>query len=148
MKKMMKISIIYAILAMIAGVFFREFTKFNNYEGITTLAKMHTHLFILGMIMFLIIALFCTQIDLVKEKKFKVFLITYNIGVSIMIIMMLVRGIFQVKGITPSIVVNATISGFSGIGHTLTGIGILILLFTILKVISKKEKEKEIKETN
>ena len=45
----------YAILAMIGGVFFREFTKFFSFDGATTLAFVHTHYFALGMIMFLLL---------------------------------------------------------------------------------------------
>ena len=34
---------IYFILAIAAGVFYREFTKFNGYEGNTALSAVHTH---------------------------------------------------------------------------------------------------------
>ena len=43
MKKDANSALIYAILAMVGGVFFREFTKFNGFEGATTLAFVHTH---------------------------------------------------------------------------------------------------------
>mgnify|MGYP000689074351 CR=1 FL=1 len=33
MKKYANSALIYAILAMVGGVFFREFTKFNGFEG-------------------------------------------------------------------------------------------------------------------
>ena len=39
MKKYANSALIYAILAMVGGVFFREFTKFNGFEGATTLAS-------------------------------------------------------------------------------------------------------------
>ena len=48
---------IYFILAAAAGVFYREFTKFNGYTGETALSYVHTHLFVLGMFAFLVIAL-------------------------------------------------------------------------------------------
>lgn len=35
MKKTINLSILYAILAMSGGVFFREFTKFNHFDGVT-----------------------------------------------------------------------------------------------------------------
>ena len=56
MKKYLNISLIYAIAAMVGGVFYREFTKWNGFTGVTALGKVHTHLFLLGMLMFLIIA--------------------------------------------------------------------------------------------
>ena len=39
MKKYLCISLIYAVLAMIGGVFYREFTKFNNFTGELHLEK-------------------------------------------------------------------------------------------------------------
>lgn len=50
MKKYINISMIYAIAAMVGGVFYREFAKFNNYKGVTVIGKVHTHLFLLGML--------------------------------------------------------------------------------------------------
>ena len=43
MKKFINISLIYAIAAMAGGVFYREFTKFNNFTGVTALGKVHAH---------------------------------------------------------------------------------------------------------
>ena len=57
MKKYLNISMIYAIAAMAGGVFYREFTKYNGYTGVTALGKVHTHLFMLGMLVFLVVAL-------------------------------------------------------------------------------------------
>ena len=45
MKKILNTSMIYFILAAAAGVFYREFTKFNGYTGETALSYVHTHLF-------------------------------------------------------------------------------------------------------
>lgn len=50
MKKYLNISLIYAVAAMAGGVFYREFTKYNAYTGVTALGKVHTHLFMLGML--------------------------------------------------------------------------------------------------
>ena len=47
MKKYLNISLICAIAAMLGGVFYREFTKFNSFSGVTALGKVHTHLFLL-----------------------------------------------------------------------------------------------------
>lgn len=85
MKKCLKISFVYAVAAMAGGVFFREFTKYNNFSGVTALGKVHTHLFILGTLIFLISALFCAHFKSLSEQKlFKAFLCVYNIGVPVM----------------------------------------------------------------
>ncbi len=45
MKRYINYSIVYAVLAMIGGVFYREFTKMNDYTAWTTLSVVHTHYF-------------------------------------------------------------------------------------------------------
>ena len=74
MKKYLNISLIYAILAMAGGVFYREFTKFNEFTEATILGKVHTHFFLLGMVVFWITALFAAQKNLEEIKTFKVFM--------------------------------------------------------------------------
>ena len=42
----MNSALLYAILAMAGGVFYREFTKFNGFTARTTLSVVHTHYFL------------------------------------------------------------------------------------------------------
>ncbi len=138
MKKYLKLSFIYAIAAMAMGVFFREFTKFNGFEGTTALGKVHTHLFLLGMFVFLITALFVGRLnDLEGLKTFRAFNIVYNIGVPLTAVMMTVRGITQVLGTELSKGASAAISGIAGIGHIITGTGIILLLLSLMKAARK-----------
>lgn len=134
MKKYLNIALIYAVAAMAGGVFYREFTKFNNYTGVTALGKVHTHLFLLGMLVFLVVALYGAHNDLQKIKMFRGFLWTYNIGVPLTSVMLLVRGVTQVLGMNLSSAASASISGIAGIGHILTGIGIILLLLSLKKL--------------
>ncbi len=138
MKKYLNFSLGYAIAAMAGGVFYREFTKWNGFTGVTALGKVHTHLFLLGMVLFLLVALFAEHHDLEKQKTFRVFLCLYNIGVPLTALMMLVRGIPQVLNLTLSAGADAAISGIAGIGHIFVGIG-LILLLVSLKRIAENE---------
>lgn len=134
MKKYLNISLICAIAAMLGGVFYREFTKFNSFSGVTALGKVHTHLFLLGMLVFLVIALFAAYNDLKQIKSFRAFMWTYNIGVSLTAAMLVVRGIPQVLGLTISKAADASISGIAGIGHIFTGVGIILLLLSLKKL--------------
>lgn len=133
MKKTINTSLIYAIAAMAGGVFFREFTKFNGYSGVTALGKVHTHLFLLGMVVFLLAALFETRAPLREQKAYRVFWKVYNIGVPLTALMMVTRGITQVLGLTLSNGMDAAISGLSGIGHILTGLGLILFLVALRK---------------
>lgn len=133
MKRYMNLALIYAIAAMAGGVFYREFTKYNGFTETTVLGKVHTHLFLLGMIVFLLVALFQEHMDLMQQKTFRTFMVVYNIGVPLTVTMMLIRGIVQVLGVELSKGADASISGIAGIGHILTGAGIVLLLLALRK---------------
>lgn len=134
MKKYFNLAIIYAILAMISGVFYREFTKLLDFEGTTTLAFTHIHFFVLGTIMFLILALFSMHTDLEKIKGMRNAIILYNIGLPLMVFMFYVRGILQVMGYDLSAAMNASLSGVAGISHIILGVAIVWILMCLKKV--------------
>ena len=138
MKKYINISLVYAVAAMAGGVFYREFTKFNQFTGVTALGKVHTHLFLLGMVVFLLVALFADRLALEKQKSFSTFMTVYNIGVPLTSVMLLVRGITQVLGLSLSKGTSAAISGIAGIGHILTGVGIVLLLLALRKADERR----------
>lgn len=100
----------------------------------TALGKVHTHLFLLGMLVFLVVALYAAHNNLGKNKTFRVFLWTYNIGVPLTAVMLLVRGVTQVLELSLSSGASAAISGIAGIGHILTGVGIITLLVSLRKL--------------
>jgi len=136
MKKYLNISFYYAIAAMAGGVFYREFTKWNGFTGVTALGKVHAHLFLLGMFVFLFVALFSRSLELSGQKSFRVFLRLYNIGVPLTAVMLLVRGIIQVLAVPLSVGADAAVSGLAGIGHLMTGAGIVLLLISLRKAVT------------
>ena len=138
MKKYFNIAFIYAIAAIASGVFYREFTKFNGFTGKTTLSITHLHLFVLGTIMFLLIALLVERTKLEDQKSFKTFMKLYNIGLPFMIVMFYVRGIIQVLGTELSKGANASISGIAGIAHIIMTIAIVMFFITLRKIDIKK----------
>lgn len=137
MKKYVNVSFVYAIFALICGVFYREFTKLNGFTGKTTLGVMHVHLFVLGTILFLIIGLYSIMTNIETQKEFKRFFTLYNISLPFMVIMFMVRGIVQVLGMEVSTGINAAISGIAGISHILMMVSI-VFLFLALKKCRKK----------
>ena len=134
MKKYLNLSLAYAIAAMVGGVFYREFTKWNKFTGATALGKVHVHLFLLGMVMFLLVALFAAHSKLAEQKQFRAFMAIYNPGVVLMTVMLVVRGTVEVLGIALSTGASAAISGIAGIGHILVGSGIILLLLALKKI--------------
>lgn len=137
MKKYLNLSLVYAVAAMAGGVFYREFTKLNGFTGATALGKVHPHLFLLGMMVFLLVALFAQRMTLQGSKAFRTFMVTYNLGVALTAVMMLVRGVTEVLGVALSRGADAAISGVAGIGHILTGVGIVALLLALKKAAAE-----------
>ena len=132
MKKYINTAFIYAIAAIACGVFYREFTKFNMFEGKTTLAFTHLHFFALGTLVFLLVAVFSEITDVTQQKAFKPFFILYNIGLPFMVVMLFVRGIPQVLQIELSKGISSAISGIAGIAHIIMAVAV-VLLFTALR---------------
>lgn len=137
MKKTVNYAFYYAIAAMIGGVFYREFTKFSDFEGRTTLAFVHTHLFMLGMFMFLIVTVLLSRFALQESKKYKLFLMFYHLGLCVTTIMLVVRGFLQVNMIHLSSGMDAMISGIAGLGHISLGIGIISLFLALKETVKE-----------
>lgn len=141
MKKLINLAFIYGMTAIAFGVFYREFTKILGFTGRTTLAFTHLHLMVMGSLFFLIISLFALHTNLMEQKRFKTFLVCYNIGLPFMVAMLTVRGVLQVLGTPLSKGLSAAISGISGIAHTIVTVA-LVMLFLSLRNISLKEHAK------
>ena len=125
MKKYINTSIIYALLAMVAGVFYREVTKFMNFQGVTILAKVHSHLFVLGMVFFLIIYLLSLGLNYKSIKIIDKFLMAYNVGLIITVLMMEIRGVGEVLQVNTSGTHMYMISGLAGFGHMILGLSLI-----------------------
>lgn len=137
LKRYINTSLLYAILAMIGGVFYREFTKFNGFSGKTALGVVHTHYFMLGMVFFLLLLLLEKNFSFTGAAAARA-LIFYHIGLNLTAVMFLVRGISQVLDVALSSGMNAAISGIAGIGHILLGVSLVLLLVQIKHSIVSK----------
>lgn len=135
MKRYMNSALLYAILAMIGGVFYREFTKFNGFTAKTTLSVVHTHYFLLGMVFFLLLLVLEKNLSFTGTKTGRV-LLTYHIGLNLTAVMLVVRGVTQVMGAGLSRGADAAISGIAGIGHILLGVSLVLLLLQIRRGVS------------
>ena len=132
-RRYLNTALLYAVIAMIFGVFYREFTKFQGFTEKTNLSLMHTHYFLLGMFFFLILMLIEKSIPFSRQKNTRKVVMTYQIGLNITAIGLFLRGMSQVLETELSKAMNASISGIAGIGHILMGISLIILLLTIRK---------------
>lgn len=136
MKKLINTAFMYTILALVSGVFYREFTRSLEFSDRTTLSVMHVHLFVLGSLVFLLLTLFEKEFKITKNKSFNKFFIVYNVGLIFMIAMFVWRGIDQVLGLNG----GAMISGIAGISHIIFSIGIIMMFIVIRKEVLKSQK--------
>lgn len=135
MKRYMNTALIYAIFAMIGGVFYREFTKWNGFTAKTTLSAVHTHYFIMGMMVFLLLVLLEKSFSFTSARTGRV-LAVYHTGLNVTVVMMMVRGVAQVLETPLSSGMDAAISGIAGIGHILLGVSLVLLLLQVRRSIA------------
>ncbi len=134
MKRYMNTALLYAVLAMAGGVFYREFTKFNSFAGKTTLGVVHTHYFLLGMVFFLLLLVLEKNFSFTAASTARV-LTVYHVGLNLTAVMFVVRGVTQVLGTPLSSGASAAISGIAGIGHILLGVSLVLLLVQIRRSV-------------
>ena len=134
MKRYINVALLYAIFAMVGGVFYREFTKLNGFTGKTTLAVVHTHYFLLGMVFFLLLLLLEKNFTFTGAKTGRI-LVVYHIGLNLTAVMFVVRGVTQVMVPALSSGMSAAISGMAVIWHILLGISMVSLLIQIRRSV-------------
>ena len=132
MKRYANASLLYALIAMAGGVFYREFTKFSGFTGKKALSVVHTHYFLLGMVFFLLLLLLEKSFAFSGEKTGCV-LALYHVGLNVTGAALLVRGVAQVLALPLSRAMDASLSGVAGIGHLLLGVSMVLLLLRIRK---------------
>ena len=137
MKRYMNTALVYAVLAMAGGVFYRDFTKFVGFTGETTLSVVHTHYFMLGMALFLLLLLLEKSFSFTTARTGRV-LIVYHVGLNLTAVMFLVRGVAQALGTALSSGMDAAISGVAGIGHILLGVSLVLLLLQVKRALPSK----------
>lgn len=138
MKKTLKKAIIFTIIGLVLGVYFREFTKWNGFVedgaliGPTSLSFMHTHMLTLGTVMTLLFGTILNQQGLGLQPLGKRW-VFYEIGVYLTVLMMFIRGNIQVLNINLSNALDASISGLAGLSHIILGVSFILILLKLYK---------------
>ena len=83
MKKLFYAAFAYMLVGVASGLFYREFTKANDFPAgeFTQLGLAHTHLLTLGFIVLLIVLALEKLFGLSRSKLFGWFFWVYNAGV-------------------------------------------------------------------
>ncbi|WP_052459791.1 DUF2871 family protein [Tessaracoccus massiliensis] len=122
-------------LGLLSGLYWREFTKLNEFTGETMLSTAHTHALALGALVFLA-ALALAKVFPLAEKSGKLFALLYNIGMAFTFGAMVVKGTLQV--LEAPIATSAMWPGFAGLGHMLIS-GTFVYFFIILRRAMKAD---------
>lgn len=130
MKKFLNLSTFYLVLGLALGVFYREFTKFNGFEGQTVLGTAHTHTLVLGFLFFLVLMLLEKNFEISKIKNMNIFVIAYNISLIYMLGTVVARGVMQVLGTD-----FAGLSHIAGLAHAMLGISLVWFVILLRKVV-------------
>lgn len=133
MKRLFNLSFFYLILGLALGVFFREFTKLNDFSGATTLNVAHTHTLVLGFIFFLVIVILEKVFTISNIKYFNIWLITYNIGLLSLISTLVARGVLEI--------LNKDFAGLphiAGTSHAILGLSLIWFMIILKKSIFTK----------
>ncbi|MGO3147428.1 MAG: DUF2871 domain-containing protein [Leucobacter sp.] len=134
MKQLLNASFLYMLLGVLAGLFYREFTKAQDFpEGqFTQLGLAHTHLLTLGLIVLLIVLALEKVFTISRSRKlFAWFFWLYNAGVIITSGMLIWHGSLTVLGKESS----AMISGIAGIGHILITAGMIVFFIALRRAV-------------
>lgn len=136
MKSLYRSAIFYLVMGLGAGLFYREFTRANEFpEGqFTQLGVAHTHLLALGFMMFLIFLVVEKVFAVSRNKKlFNSFFLFYNVGVVLTVGMLIWHGSLTVLGEEST----AMIAGIAGIGHILITIGLVLFVVALGRALNE-----------
>ncbi|WP_066892098.1 DUF2871 domain-containing protein [Clostridium nigeriense] len=132
MKKYFNLATFYLILGLVMGVFYREFTKINGFEGQTVLSVVHTHAITLGFVFFILVLLLEKNFNISKNKGIKGWGILYNVSLVYVLATFTARGILQVLGKD-----FAGLSHIAGLGHALLGVALIWFVVIVNKAIKE-----------
>lgn len=133
-KKLFYAAFAYMLLGVGSGLFYREFTKLNDFpEGqFTQLGLAHTHLLALGFTVLLIVLALDKVFTLSGSKVFTWFFWTYNAGVVLTSAMLIWHGSLTVVGAEST----KMIAGIAGLGHILLTVGMILLFLALRRAIT------------
>lgn len=132
-KKLYYTAFTYLVLGLAAGVFYREFTKMNGFNGYTALSFTHSHILVLGFLFFMILTILASISKFEDVKGFNAWYWTYNIGLVFVIVTFIWRGVLQVK----SLDFNG-LNYIAGLAHTIIGFSLIWFMIIFKRILQDK----------
>ena len=136
MKILYRSAFLYALIGLVLGVFYREFTKMYEFTAKTQLSYLHVHALILGTLFFLILLLYDNSFGLSAQKGFNVWFGIYNVGLIGTLSAMIARGTIQVLGREMS-----GLNHIAGLFHALLGTALIWIIMLLGKSLKSKHEQ-------
>ena len=86
------------------------------------------------MVFFLLLLLLEKSFSFTGAKTGRI-LAVYHVGLNLTALLLAVRGVTQVLGLSLSAGASAAISGIAGIGHILLGVSLVLLLMQVRRAV-------------
>ena len=135
-------ALMYTVLGLASGLFYREYTKAHEFTGATELGTVHTHLLGLGLTVTLVVLALDAVFGLTGRGPFTWFFWLFHLGVLVTSVMMAVRGVLTVDGLTPA-ETSAAIPGIAGLGHMLVTAGLALLFVALYSGVRERQARLE-----
>lgn len=132
----------YAVAGLASGLYYRELTKAQDFDGPTQMSVVHTHLLVLGVLFLLIVAIFERLFTLSSTSLYRWFTVTFHAGLILTVAMQLVHGTMQVLGNEAS----AAISGIAGIGHVLLTVAFVVFFLALRSAVARTQEHRDSRE--
>ena len=138
-ENLLKSSVVFLVLGLFGGVFYREFVKLFDWECYTALSVVHVHTLVLGFLAFA-----CLYALMQNEgeslARLKTPFIIYVTGLAWTVVSFFVRGIYDITAEGVKLFSDAALSGLAGLGHILLGIGMVLIMLRVLKIKTSKSE--------
>lgn len=138
-KKLFNQGFILFVAGILVGAFYREYTKYVGFTGITSLSLTHTHLLAPGAMIAFIFAALLKAYNIRESKSLNIAWLLYIVGVLGNAIVLFTRGMFTISAVEISYGLTKAISGISGLLHIAMTVGIIWFLLQVKKEINLSE---------
>ncbi|WP_062287682.1 DUF2871 domain-containing protein [Demequina phytophila] len=134
MQRLYTAAFTYAIAGLASGLYYRELTTLNDFEGQRTmLSGVHTHLLALGTLVLLIVLVLEKVFRLSGSRMFGWFFWSYNVALVVTAMMMGWHGTLTVLGRES----GAAIAGMAGLGHIAMTCALVLLFLSLGKALKR-----------
>lgn len=137
MRRIVNAAIVYTVLGLMAGVYYREFTKAQDFTGDTQLSVVHTHLLALGMLFFLVVLALEKAFTLTASRWFPLFFVSYQAGLLWTVALLVTHGTLTVLGRET----GAAVAGIAGLGHIGLTVGLVCFFMALSERVTAAEAE-------